>query len=110
MSSDYRFKIKDIEETGVITLNEFIIIGGLAVIIFFLGTTVSSKLNSLEARVKSLQFTLERVANQVNVPEHPINEKLQGWLKEGKDIQAVKEAKQVLGLSLLEVKQYVDAL
>lgn len=95
---------------GVITLSEFIIIGGLVVIIFFLVTTISNKLNSLETRVKSLQFTLDRVANQVKVPEHPINEKLRGLLEEGKGIQAVKEARQVLGLSLLEAKQYVDAL
>jgi len=97
-------------------LNEFIIIGGLAVIIFLLITTVStvftvsSRLNSLETRVKSLKFTLDQVAKQVEVPEHPINDKLRKLLEEGKNVQAVKEARQVLGLSLLEAKQYVDGL
>ena len=91
-------------------MNEFIIIGGLVAIIFVLVTTVSSKLNSLETRIKSLKFTLDQVANQVDVPEHPINEKLRRLLKEGKGAQAVKEARQVLGLSLLEAKQYVDDL
>ena len=91
-------------------MNEFIIIGGLVVIIFVLITTVSSKLNSLETRIKSLKFTLDQVANQVDVPEHPINKKLRRLLKEGKGVQAVKETRQVLGLSLLEAKQYVDDL
>ena len=91
-------------------MNEFIIIGGLVVIILVLITTVSSKLNSLETQIKSMKFTLDQVAKQVDVPEHPISEKLRRLLKEGKGVQAVKEARQVLGLSLLEAKQYVDDL
>ncbi|TSJ63524.1 hypothetical protein FPQ13_09135 [Allobacillus salarius] len=31
-------------------------------------------------------------------------------LKEGKEVQAVKEVRQAFGLSLLEAKQYVDGL
>ena len=91
-------------------MNEFIVIGGLVVIIFMLITTVSSKFNSLEARVKSLKFTLDQVAKQVEVPEHPINDELRKLLKEGKKVQAIKEARQVLGLSLLEAKHYIDGL
>ncbi|WP_285858189.1 hypothetical protein [Neobacillus niacini] len=91
-------------------MNEFIIIGGLVVIIFTLIATFSGKLNSLEARIKSLKCTLDQVADQVNVPEHPINEKLRELVKGGKGVQAVKEARQSLGLSLLEAKQYVDKL
>lgn len=96
-------------------MNELIVIegigiGGLVIIIFMLITTVSSKLNSLETRVKNLKFTLDQVANQVDVPEHPINDKLRKLLKEGKGVKAVKEARQVLGLSLLEAKQYIDKL
>lgn len=95
---------------GVVTLTERIVIGGLVVIVFLLVTTVSSKINSLETRIKSLKFTLDQVAKHVDVPEHPINEKLRNLLKEGKEVQAVKEARQGLGLSLLEAKQYVDGL
>lgn len=87
-----------------------IVIGAMVIIIFLLITTVSSKLNSLEIRVKSLKVTLDQVANQVDVPEQPINDKLRKLLKEGKEVKAVKEARQVLGLSLLEAKQYVDKL
>ena len=87
-----------------------IVIGGLVIIIFMLITTVTPKLNSLETQIKSLKFTLDQVANQVEVPEHPINDKLRKMLKEGKEVKAIKEARQVFGLSLLEAKQYVDKL
>ena len=87
-----------------------IVIGGLVLIIFMLITTVTTKLNSLETQIKSLKFTLDQVANQVEVPEHPINDQLRKMLKEGKEVQAIKEARRVLGLSLLGAKQYVDKL
>lgn len=87
-----------------------IVIGGLVIIIFMLITTVTTKLNSLETQIKSLKFTLDQVANQVEVPEHPINDELRKMLKEGKEVKAIKEARQILGLSLLEAKQYVDKL
>ena len=87
-----------------------IVIGGLVIIIFMLITTVTPKLNSLETQIKSLKFTLDQVANQVEVPEHPINDKLRKMLKEGKEVKAIKEARQVFGLSLVEAKQYVDKL
>lgn len=87
-----------------------IVIGGLVIIIFMLITTVTTKLNSLEIQVRSLKFTLDQVANQVEVPEHPINDELRKMLKEGKEVKAIKEARQVLGLSLVEAKQYVDKL
>ena len=54
-------------------------------------TIFSSKLNSLETRIKSLKFTLDQVANQVDVPEHPINEKLRRLLKEEKEFKLLKK-------------------
>lgn len=92
-------------------MNELILIAGLVIIIFFLLITrVSSKMNTLETRVKGLQFRLEQVAKAVNVPEHPVNDTLRELIKEGKDIEAVKAAREALGLSLLEAKEYVDVL
>ncbi|MGG3941493.1 hypothetical protein ABEV54_08635 [Peribacillus psychrosaccharolyticus] len=85
---------------------EYIILGVLLVIIFML----YDKLTKLEMRFKSMKATLDQIALQVEIPEHPINDELRKLLKEGKDVQAVKKAREVLGLSLLEAKQYVDAL
>lgn len=85
---------------------EYIIFGVLFVIIFML----YDKLTKLEMRFKRMKATLNQIELQVEVPEHPINDELRILLKEGKDVQAVKKAREVLGLSLLEAKQYVDAL
>lgn len=85
---------------------EYIIFGVLFVIIFLL----YDKLTKLEMRFKRMKATLDQIALQVEVPEHPINDELRKLLKEGKDVQAVKKVREVLGLSLLEAKQYVDAL
>lgn len=85
---------------------EYLILGILFVIIFML----YDKLTKLEMRFKRMKATLDQIALQVEVPEHPINDELRILLKEGKDVQAVKKAREVLGLSLLEAKQYVDAL
>ena len=85
---------------------EYIILGVLLVIIFML----YDKLTKLEMRFNRMKATLDQIANQVEVSEHPINDELRKLLKEGKDVQAVKKAREVLGLSLLEAKLYVDAL
>ena len=85
---------------------DYIIFGVLFVIIFML----YDKLTKLEMRFKRMKATLNQIELQVEVPEHPINDELRILLKEGKDVQAVKKAREVLGLSLLEAKQYVDAL
>jgi len=81
-------------------------IGILLVIVFVL----IDKLNKLEKRLNNIKATLDQVANVLEVPEHPINDELRKLLKEGKEIQAIKEVRNVLGLSLIEAKQYVDAL
>lgn len=71
---------------------------------------VINKLNTLEVRIKSMKSTLDQIADQVEVPEHPVNDELRKLVKEGKEVEAVKEARKALGLSLIEAKQYVDAL
>lgn len=91
-------------------MNEWIIMGGLVVIIILLITVFSGRINSLENQVKSLRDRVNQVANQVEVPEHPINERLRELLKEGQQIKAIKEAREALGLSLVEAKRYVDGL
>lgn len=90
-------------------MNEGIIGGGLVIIILLM-TTILSRINSLENQVKSLRGIVNQVAKQVDVPENPINDRLRELLKEGKDVQAVKEAREAMGLSLIEAKQYVDEL
>lgn len=68
------------------------------------------RIDKLEGRIKGMRYRLDQVANQVDVPEPLINDELRKLIKEGEDVRAVKKARETLGLSLVEGKQYVDAL
>ena len=69
-----------------------------------------TKISSLQEDLKNIKYKLNRIESQMDLPENPIDKDLRALLSEGKDIQAVKLARETLGLSLLEGKQYVDAL
>ena len=69
-----------------------------------------STVNKLNSRVKGLEYTLEQMSKQVDVPENPINNELRQMLIEGNDIKAVKRVRETLGLTLLEAKKYIDVL
>ncbi len=64
----------------------------------------------MQEDIKAIKYKLDRIANNMDLPENPINNDLRALIKDGKDVQAVKLARETLGLSLLEGKQYVDAL
>ncbi|MFF3021713.1 hypothetical protein ACFVRR_03500 [Gottfriedia sp. NPDC057948] len=89
---------------------EYMFFGLLLVIVFVLITTIIDKLNKLENRMKNIKITLDQIAKVVEVPEHPINDELRKLLREGKEIQAIREVRTGLDLSFLEAKQYVDVL
>lgn len=86
---------------------EYTFIAGvlLIVIIYLL-----KKISMLESRIKGLEYTLDHVAYEVELPELPVNDELRKLIKEGKDVKAVKRTRETLGLSLVEAKKYVDAL
>lgn len=65
---------------------------------------------NLNNRIKVMQSTLKQMTKQTITPDHPINNELRQLLKEGSDVKAVKRAREILGLSLLEAKQYIDKL
>jgi len=64
----------------------------------------------LESRLKGITSTLEQISKHVDLPESPVNEELRELIGEGNEIKAVKKAREAFGLSLVEGKQYVDAL
>lgn len=86
---------------------EFSIIDAL--ILFICAYLLFAVIN-LNNRVKGMQSTLKQMSKQIISPDHPINNELRQLLKEGSDVKAVKRAREVLGLSLLEAKQYIDKL
>lgn len=82
----------------------------IEVLLLFIGVYLLSAVGKLDSRIKGIKYTLDQISKQVDVPENPINVELRQLLNEGKDILAVKRVRETLGLSLVEAKQYVDAL
>ncbi|GIO64091.1 hypothetical protein [Paenibacillus cineris] len=69
-----------------------------------------AKVSKLEGRIKGMQYTINQLTLQSGLPEHPINDELRQLIKEGEDVKAIKKARETLGLSLLEGKEYIDKL
>ena len=80
------------------------------VLILFIGIYLLSSVSKLNSRMKGLEYRLEQITKQVDVPEYPINNELRQILIEGNDVKAVKRVRETLGLSLIEAKQYIDVL
>ena len=80
------------------------------VLILFIGIYLLFTVIKLEGRVKGLKYTLDQIYQQTDIPENPINNELRQLLNAGNDVKAVKRVREMLGLSLVEAKQYVDAL
>ena len=84
------------------TFIELMLVIGITYLIF--------KVDKMESRIRSMKYTLDSIAEQAGIAENPVNEELRVLLKEGKDVRAVKVARENLGLSLVEGKKYVDDL
>ncbi|MDZ5711012.1 hypothetical protein [Jeotgalibacillus haloalkalitolerans] len=81
----------------------------IVVIVYMLSTILR-----LDQRVRTLNYKVERLSAHADVPEDELykelHQELKGLLHQGKDVQAVKKVRETRGLSLVEAKQYVDAL
>ncbi|WP_368505035.1 hypothetical protein AB3N04_05140 [Alkalihalophilus sp. As8PL] len=78
-------------------------------LLFFVVVLLFS-VNSIYNRVKSTEAKIDRIAKKLGVLNSPLDEELYALLKAGKDVEAVKLARDELGLSLVEGKKYVDSL
>lgn len=75
----------------------------LIVIVYLLFRVVA-----LESRVKQLQSKIKLMTKYP--VESEVDDDLRDLIKEGNEIKAIKEARVVLGLSLIEGKEYIDRL
>ncbi|MEK5185425.1 hypothetical protein [Solibacillus sp. FSL W7-1324] len=82
----------------------------LDAVILFICAYLLLTVANLSNRIKDMQTTLKQITKQTITPDHPINNELKQLLKEGADVKAVKRARELLGFSLLEAKQYIDKL
>ena len=87
-----------------------IVISFMEMLLLVIGLYVVFTVVKLNERVKGIRYTLDLIAQKIDIPENPINDELRELINNGEDVLAVKKARETLGLSLLKGKQYVDAL
>jgi uncharacterized protein YoxC len=80
------------------------------VVFFIIVIYLLTKISKLEHRIKAMQNTIDQLTTKVKLPEPAINKELRQLLKDGKDVEAVRKARNEFGLSLVEGKQCVDKL
>jgi len=79
-----------------------VLLAGIACLLFIV--------SKMDDRIKGMKISLEQMRKAMDLPENPINDELRELIREGKEVRAVKKAREALGLSLVEGKKYVDAL
>lgn len=82
----------------------------LIVLVILVGLMASSRMTALEKRMKRQQATLNQIASHLGIPEPQVSAEVKRLLQDGQDIKAIKTVREELGLSLVEAKQYVDAI
>lgn len=85
-------------------------IGFIEILLLVIGFYLVFTVIKLNERVKSMKYTLDLISKKIDIPENPINDELRELINDGDDVKAVKKARETMGLSLVEGKQYVDAL
>ncbi|WP_433938460.1 hypothetical protein [Paenibacillus lautus] len=82
----------------------------LIILVVLVGLVASSRMTAIEKRMKRQQATLNQIASHLGIPEPPVPAEVKQLLQDGQDIKAIKTVREELGLSLVEAKQYVDAI
>lgn len=85
-------------------------IGFIEMLLLVIGFYLVFTVVKLNERVKGMRYTLDIITKKVGIPENPVNDELRELINDGDDVKAIKMARETLGLSLVEGKQYVDAL
>ena len=85
-------------------------IGFIEMLLLVIGFYLVFTVVKLNERVKGIRYTLDLISKKIDIPENPINDELRELINDGDDVKAVKKARETLGLSLVEGKQYVDVL
>ncbi|UAL53600.1 MULTISPECIES: hypothetical protein [Metabacillus] len=82
----------------------------IIVILLFIYMVTSSRIKALENQIKSMKVKIDQLSINGDVQVNPVDDDIRKLLHEGKDVRAVKAVRDALGLSLLDAKQYVDAI
>lgn len=77
----------------------------LVLVLYLLSTVLK-----LDGRIKGMKHTLDRIAKGMDITGNPVDPEIKRLLSEGNDVKAIKRARELFGLTLLEGKQYIDGL
>lgn len=87
-----------------------VIAGAIFAAIYLVYGMMDSRLKAMEKQLADMQKTIAAINSGEPLKEPPVNEGLRQLVQNGKDVEAIKMAREHLGLSLLEAKRYVDSL
>lgn len=82
----------------------------ISLITLLISLSVYNKASAIEARIKAMQISHDHISKEDGLPSHPVHDEVMQLIREGKKVSAIKKAREVHGMSLVEAKQYVDTL
>lgn len=90
----------------------WLLIGAGVILVFgwIFYSVVDERMKSMEKRIKTMEATIRQFTADGEVTEPAVNDELRKLVAQGKNVEAIKQAREAFGLSLLEAKQYVDSL
>lgn len=86
---------------------EYLTILGIAAIGLILW--IVSSISQIRSDVKRININLNKIAEQVGVPD-TITDELKSLILEGKKVEAIKKYRIATGIGLKEAKEYIDFL
>lgn len=72
-----------------------------------------SMISQLRSELLRMRTILDKIAKEVGVPDlvtDEVKEELQGLIKDGKSVEAIKRYRKLTGFGLKEAKEYIDKL
>lgn len=82
----------------------------IEMLILILVLFLSANVYKLQGQIKGLKYSLDQISKQMDLPNDPANKEVQTLIDTGEDIKAVKRSREIFGFTLLEGKEYVEAL
>lgn len=86
---------------------DYLTIFGIAVV--GLSLWIVSSISQMRSDIKRINVNLNKIAEQVGVPDI-ITDELKSLILEGKKVEAIKKYRMATGLGLKEAKEYIDSL
>ena len=87
-----------------------IIFGAILLGVYLLYAGMTEQIKSMEKRIKTMEASIRQFTTDGKVTEPAVNDELRKLVAQGKNVEAIKQAREAFGLSLLDAKRYVDAL